>query len=82
MVLRAFRTAMPEMVSNICSQLLRWWLRPSLPGLCWVLSFEAGVSQGRDGEADYLQFYEYFHGDNGAGLGANHQTVGPVWSPK
>ena len=23
---------------------------------------------------DYLQFYEYFHGDNGAGLGANHQT--------
>jgi hypothetical protein len=23
---------------------------------------------------DYLQFYEYFHGDNGAGLGAAHQT--------
>ncbi len=23
---------------------------------------------------DYHQFYEYFHGDNGAGLGANHQT--------
>jgi len=23
---------------------------------------------------DLLQFYEYFHGDNGAGLGANHQT--------
>ncbi|HEY7128821.1 MAG TPA: glucosidase [Nitrospira sp.] len=23
---------------------------------------------------DYLQFYEYFHGDDGAGLGANHQT--------
>ena len=23
---------------------------------------------------DYLQFYEYFHGDNGAGVGANHQT--------
>jgi hypothetical protein len=23
---------------------------------------------------DYLQFYEYFHGDNGAGLGASHQT--------
>jgi hypothetical protein len=21
-----------------------------------------------------LQFYEYFHGDNGAGLGASHQT--------
>ena len=23
---------------------------------------------------DNLQFFEYFHGDNGAGLGANHQT--------
>jgi hypothetical protein len=22
-------------------------------------------------------FYEYFHGDNGAGLGASHQTTGP-----
>jgi hypothetical protein len=23
---------------------------------------------------DYLQFYEFFHGDNGAGVGASHQT--------
>jgi len=23
---------------------------------------------------DLLQFYEYFHGDNGSGLGASHQT--------
>ncbi len=23
---------------------------------------------------DYLSFFEYFHGDNGAGLGASHQT--------
>ncbi|HEY3255531.1 MAG TPA: hypothetical protein VGJ91_16345, partial [Polyangiaceae bacterium] len=23
---------------------------------------------------DYLLFYEYFHGDNGRGLGAPHQT--------
>ena len=23
---------------------------------------------------DHLPFYEYFHGDNGAGLGASHQT--------
>jgi hypothetical protein len=23
---------------------------------------------------DYVLFYEYFHGDNGAGLGAGHQT--------
>ncbi len=23
---------------------------------------------------DYISFYEYFHGDNGAGIGASHQT--------
>jgi hypothetical protein len=23
---------------------------------------------------DYILFYEFFHGDNGAGLGASHQT--------
>jgi hypothetical protein len=23
---------------------------------------------------DYLPFYEYFHGDDGAGIGASHQT--------
>jgi hypothetical protein len=23
---------------------------------------------------DYILFYEYFHGDNGTGLGASHQT--------
>ena len=24
--------------------------------------------------ADLVLFYEYFHGDNGAGIGASHQT--------
>lgn len=23
---------------------------------------------------DYILFYEYFHGDNGRGVGASHQT--------
>jgi hypothetical protein len=30
--------------------------------------------QGDPHWCDYLLFYEYFHGDNGAGLGASHQT--------
>jgi hypothetical protein len=30
--------------------------------------------QSDPGWRDHLQFYEYFHGDNGAGIGANHQT--------
>jgi hypothetical protein len=30
--------------------------------------------QGDPHWRDLIQFYEYFHGDNGAGLGASHQT--------
>jgi hypothetical protein len=33
-----------------------------------------GLFQHDDQWRDYLQFHEYFHGDNGAGLGASHQT--------
>jgi len=29
---------------------------------------------GARGDADLILFYEYFHGDNGKGLGASHQT--------
>ena len=32
------------------------------------------ILQGDPNWKDYLQFYEYFHGDNGAGIGASHQT--------
>jgi hypothetical protein len=34
----------------------------------------AGKFQNDPHWRDYLLFYEYFHGDNGAGLGASHQT--------
>jgi hypothetical protein len=30
---------------------------------------------------DYILFYEYFHGDSGAGLGANTRPAGRVWLP-
>jgi hypothetical protein len=30
--------------------------------------------QGDPHWRDHLLFYEYFHGDNGAGIGASHQT--------
>ena len=36
----------------------------------WFRSYLAGDPQFRD----YLLFYEYFHGDNGRGVGASHQT--------
>ena len=31
---------------------------------------------------DYILFYEYFHGDNGAGLGASIRQDGPALSPE
>jgi Glycosyl hydrolase family 63 C-terminal domain len=34
----------------------------------------AGKFQNDPNWQDHLLFYEYFHGDNGAGLGASHQT--------
>jgi hypothetical protein len=34
----------------------------------------AGKFQDDPHWRDYILFYEYFHGDNGAGLGASHQT--------
>ena len=33
-----------------------------------------GEVPGRSALARLILFYEYFHGDNGAGLGASHQT--------
>jgi hypothetical protein len=34
----------------------------------------AGKFQDDSHWKDYLLFYEYFHGDTGAGVGASHQT--------
>jgi hypothetical protein len=34
----------------------------------------AGIFQSDPHWKDLVLFYEYFHGDNGAGIGANHQT--------
>ncbi len=38
--------------------------------------FNGGEELFQSGEewSDHILFYEYFHGDNGAGLGASHQT--------
>jgi hypothetical protein len=35
---------------------------------------KTGKFQTDENWRDYILFYEYFHGDNGAGLGASHQT--------
>ena len=58
------------------------WRRKSRDGCRRSFSATAAIARcteerevsGRSALARYILFYEYFHGDNGAGLGASHQT--------
>jgi hypothetical protein len=47
-----------------------------LPGADGGRPVHGGTTRFRDDPhwRDLVLFYEYFHGDNGAGLGASHQT--------
>jgi hypothetical protein len=47
-----------------------------LPGSDGARPVYGGTARFRDDPhwSDLVLFYEYFHGDNGAGLGASHQT--------
>ncbi len=65
-------TTFPEMARDLAERLIRLFTRD-----------EQGRRPIHGGTAkfqndpywrDWLLFYEYFHGDNGAGLGASHQT--------
>ena len=47
----------------------RRWPHGRRPCFGWVERFQHDPAW-----KDNLLFYEYFHGDNGAGLGASHQT--------
>ncbi len=58
--------------------------RPERPQLAGIFLRDASGKRPVFGDAekfqndphwrDYIYFYEYFHGDNGEGLGASHQT--------
>jgi hypothetical protein len=62
----------PEIASEIANRLIKIFtknaqgLRPVYGG---THKFQQDVHW-----RDHILFYEYFHGDNGAGLGASHQT--------
>jgi hypothetical protein len=52
------------------------WGEDGLAGICddrQLLCFSLALWNGQDSILKDL-FYEYFHGDNGAGIGASHQT--------
>jgi hypothetical protein len=60
-----------EVAQEIANRLASIFLRKKgrRPVFGWAEKFQ----RDRDWR-DYLLFYEYFHGDNGAGMGASHQT--------
>ena len=61
-----------EAAAEIAGRLTRIFLRDS-SGRRPVLG-GPGLFQSDPHWRDHILFYEYFHGDNGAGLGASHQT--------
>ena len=61
-----------EVADELCHRLSRLFLRNAaghrpMFGDCAMLNEDPHFK-------DHLLFYEYFHGDNGRGAGASHQT--------
>ena len=65
--------ALDSVAAELSRRLTRIFLRDEETGRRAVLG-SADYFQRDPHWRDYVPFYEYFHGDNGAGLGASHQT--------
>jgi hypothetical protein len=64
-----------EVAKEISDRLTRIFLRDVAPGSGRRAVYGATEKFQTDPHwRDHILFYEYFHGDNGAGLGASHQT--------
>ena len=60
---------------RLCFALVLWNERDPILKECLFGLTNSEGNHGEDVKEYYLiLFYEYFHGDNGAGLGASHQT--------
>jgi hypothetical protein len=62
-----------QAADDLARRLTRIFLRDEATGRRPVFGAE-GIFQNDPHWRDYVLFYEYFHGDTGAGLGASHQT--------
>ncbi len=58
-----------EVADELSNRLIKLWMRDKNG----ERPFARASQPGLDGDGRYL-FHEYFHADNGAGLGASHQT--------
>ena len=61
-----------EIANDLSNRLIAIWLRDAKGERPFTRA--SGDSLGRAADRDRYLFHEYFHGDNGAGLGASHQT--------
>jgi hypothetical protein len=59
---------------ELCRRLARLFLRDEESGERRPVFGDIAHFQSDPHWRDHILFYEYFHGDNGAGLGASHQT--------
>ncbi len=60
--------------NDLCRRLARIFLRHGPDGGTRPVFGDEVLFQNDPHWQDYVPFYEYFHGDSGAGLGASHQT--------
>lgn len=67
------QATLTEVADELAHRLIRIFLRDEATGRRPVFGEEA-IFQDDSHWRDHLLFYEYFHGDTGAGLGASHQT--------
>jgi len=62
-----------EQAEELANRMIRMFVRDE-SGRRPIYGGPGGKFQTDPHWRDYILFYEYFHGDNGAGLGASHQT--------
>ena len=67
------RRNLAEIADDLSRRLARIFLREGDSGRRAVFG-DQPIFQDDPHWRDYVSFHEYFHGDNGAGLGAGHQT--------
>jgi hypothetical protein len=63
-----------EVADDLARRLVQIFLRDESRGGRRPVFGDNPVFQNDPNWRDHVPFYEYFHGDNGAGLGASHQT--------
>jgi hypothetical protein len=68
------RCNLGEVAADLAGRLANIFLRDSTRGGRRAVWGDNDYFQSDKHWRDYIPFYEYFHGDNGSGVGASHQT--------